>query len=85
MNTPLATVVTSGVAQEEAGAASGLMNTAKQFGGAVGLSAATAATTVSDSERAPYLVMVVALVAAAALAMRLEDSRAKGCGSSDVR
>ncbi|OZF37494.1 MFS transporter [Rhodococcus sp. 14-2483-1-2] len=84
LNTPLATIVTSGVAQEEAGAASGLMNTAKQFGGAVGLSAATAATTVSGNERAPYLVMVLALVVAAALAMRLEDSRAKGSGSSAV-
>ncbi|MFI8568684.1 MFS transporter [Rhodococcus sp. NPDC078407] len=69
MNTPLATVVTSGVAQEEAGAASGLMNTAKQFGGAVGLSAATAATTVSGDERASYVVMVAALVAAAGFAM----------------
>ncbi|MDZ7917283.1 MAG: MFS transporter, partial [Rhodococcus sp. (in: high G+C Gram-positive bacteria)] len=67
MNTPLATVVTSGVPEAEAGAASGLMNTAKQFGGALGLSAATAAITVSGNERAPYVVMAVALLAAAAI------------------
>ncbi|WP_374206176.1 hypothetical protein [Gordonia zhenghanii] len=42
MNTPLATLVTRGVRPEHAGAASGLMNTAKQFGGAIGLAAATA-------------------------------------------
>jgi EmrB/QacA subfamily drug resistance transporter len=67
MNTPLATVVTSGVPTEQAGAASGLMNTAKQFGGAVGLSAAAAATTISHNERAPYLVMIAALAATAAI------------------
>ncbi|MFF3227188.1 MFS transporter [Nocardia suismassiliense] len=39
LNTPITTAVTSGVATEDAGAASGLMNTTKQVGGALGLAA----------------------------------------------
>jgi EmrB/QacA subfamily drug resistance transporter len=37
LNTPITATVTSGVRPDDAGAASGLMNTAKQIGGAVGL------------------------------------------------
>jgi EmrB/QacA subfamily drug resistance transporter len=37
LNTPITATVTSGVADTDAGAASGLMNTAKQIGGAIGL------------------------------------------------
>ncbi|OLT06029.1 multidrug transporter [Pseudonocardia sp. CNS-004] len=37
LNTPITAAVTSGVPHADSGAASGLMNTAKQFGGAVGL------------------------------------------------
>ncbi|MDL4776808.1 MFS transporter [Actinomadura xylanilytica] len=40
-NTPLTTTVTSGVPTADAGAASGLMNTAKQLGGVLGLAALT--------------------------------------------
>ncbi|MEU5834432.1 MFS transporter [Streptomyces diacarni] len=40
--TPATSVVTSGVPAGDAGAASGLMNTAKQFGGALGLAALSA-------------------------------------------
>ncbi|MGP4030123.1 hypothetical protein [Actinomadura sp. 3N407] len=36
LNAPLTTTVTSGVAEHDAEAASGLMNTAKQVGGALG-------------------------------------------------
>ncbi|GAA2639337.1 MFS transporter [Actinomadura fulvescens] len=43
-NTPLTATVTSGVADGDAGAASGLMNTAKQVGGALGLAALVALT-----------------------------------------
>jgi EmrB/QacA subfamily drug resistance transporter len=42
-NTPLTSTVTSGVTPADAGAASGLMNTAKQIGGALGLAALVAA------------------------------------------
>jgi EmrB/QacA subfamily drug resistance transporter len=46
LNTPLTTIVTSGVTDDDAGAASGLMNTTKQIGGALGLAALlTVATT----------------------------------------
>jgi hypothetical protein len=37
LNTPITATVTAGVAHTDAGAASGLMNTAKQIGGAIGL------------------------------------------------
>ena len=37
LNTPITATVTSGVPRADAGAASGLMNTAKQIGGALGL------------------------------------------------
>ncbi|MDJ1131252.1 MFS transporter [Streptomyces iconiensis] len=48
LNTPLTTVVTSGVEADDAGAASGLMNTAKQVGGSLGLAALVALTATSD-------------------------------------
>ncbi|MER6809916.1 MFS transporter [Spirillospora sp. NPDC000708] len=44
-NTPLTSTVTAGVDRADAGAASGLMNTAKQVGGALGLAALVAVTT----------------------------------------
>ncbi|WP_121433106.1 MFS transporter [Actinomadura pelletieri] len=44
-NTPLTATVTSGVDAGDAGAASGLMNTAKQVGGALGPAALVAVTT----------------------------------------
>ena len=37
LNTPITTTVTSGIDAADSGAASGLMNTTKQFGGALGL------------------------------------------------
>lgn len=68
MNTPLATLVTTGVRTEEAGAASGLMNTSKQFGGAIGLAAAATAAAIAGTNQAAFALMAVAVVAAAALA-----------------
>ncbi|MFF0312254.1 MFS transporter [Streptosporangium sp. NPDC004379] len=52
LNTPLTVTVTSGVAAADAGAASGLMNTAKQIGGALGLASLVALTAGQDGERA---------------------------------
>lgn len=68
MNTPLATLVTTGVRPEHAGAASGLMNTAKQFGGAIGLAAATAAAAIAGTDRAAFVFMAVALLGVIATA-----------------
>ncbi|OYO03881.1 MFS transporter [Enemella evansiae] len=62
LNTPLATVISSGVPSDEAGAASGLLNTAKQFGGALGLATANIARVLSGDPDAPFLLMAGALV-----------------------
>ncbi|MDT0300932.1 MFS transporter [Streptomonospora wellingtoniae] len=70
LNTPLATAVTTGVPADEAGAASGLMNTGKQFGGALGLAAASAAAAASGTDRGAFL-LLAGLVAAAAVAAAL--------------
>src|SRR5690606_33763072 len=63
MNTPLATLVTTGVRPEHAGAASGLMNTAKQFGGAIGLASATTVAAITGTDKAAFLLMAAALLA----------------------
>lgn len=47
LNTPITATVTSGVSKTDAGAASGLMNTSKQFGGVLGLAALVAVASVS--------------------------------------
>ena len=44
LNTPLSIIATSGVDESAAGAVSGLLNTAKQLGGALGLAALTPLT-----------------------------------------
>jgi EmrB/QacA subfamily drug resistance transporter len=65
LNTPITATVTSGVPRTEAGAASGLMNTAKQLGGAVGLAALV--TFASDpsglSYESAFAMMALILVA----------------------
>ncbi|GAB2922863.1 hypothetical protein GCM10027280_07620 [Micromonospora polyrhachis] len=75
MNTPLATIVTTGVPSDHAGAASGLMNTAKQFGGAIGLAAATTAGAVAGTDKAAFAFMALALVMAAAITTGIPRSR----------
>ena len=77
MNTPLATLVTTGVRPEHAGAASGLMNTAKQFGGAIGLAAATAAAAIAGTDRAAFVFMSVALLAVIATAAAIPAQRSE--------
>lgn len=52
LNTPLTTIVTAGVPAHDAGAASGLMNTTKQVGGALGL--AVLVTLTSTRAATPY-------------------------------
>jgi MFS family permease len=63
LNTPLATAVTQGIDNRDAGAASGLMNTAKQFGGAIGLATLATFTPISDYQ-SPFAMMAVLIVAA---------------------
>ncbi|MGP4025890.1 MFS transporter [Actinomadura sp. 3N407] len=83
LNTPLTTTVTSGVAERDAGAASGLMNTAKQAGGAVGLAVLTAAVAgraaTPDALAAAYgdafLIMAFVMVVIAAVSLVLPPRR----------
>ncbi|MBB6395624.1 EmrB/QacA subfamily drug resistance transporter [Actinomadura coerulea] len=83
LNTPLTTTVTSGVAGRDAGAASGLMNTAKQVGGALGLAALTAAlagraTTspaLAEAYGDAFLIMAVMAAAIAAASLTLPARR----------
>ncbi|OZE32824.1 MULTISPECIES: MFS transporter [unclassified Rhodococcus (in: high G+C Gram-positive bacteria)] len=65
LNTPLATAVTSGVTNSDAGAASGLMNTSKQFGGAMGLALLTIVAGLTDF-RFAYSAMAAAMALTAA-------------------
>ncbi|WP_375003788.1 MFS transporter [Aeromicrobium sp. CTD01-1L150] len=75
MNTPLATLVTTGVLPEHAGAASGLMNTAKQFGGAIGLAAASTAAAVTGTDQAAFVLMGIALLAVIVVAAGIPGGR----------
>ncbi|WP_280431339.1 MFS transporter [Nocardia brasiliensis] len=78
LNTPVTTAVTSGVGEAEAGAASGLMNTAKQIGGGLGLailvSFAVPAGAASAYGRA-FVAMAAAMLVTAALAWLLPGRR----------
>ncbi|WP_269756701.1 MFS transporter [Amycolatopsis aidingensis] len=83
LNTPLTTTVTSGVDPAEAGAASGLMNTTKQVGGALGLAAlvtlaggdvATPQALADDYGRA-FVAIAAVLVVVAVVALALPARR----------
>ncbi|UQA94090.1 MFS transporter [Streptomyces halobius] len=73
--TPITSTVTSGIAQNDTGAASGLMNTTRQIGGAVGLAAlvtlAAATTGTVASYRSVFLAIAVTCAAVAVLALAL--------------
>jgi sugar phosphate permease len=81
--TPLTRVVTSGINENDAGAASGLMNTAKQVGGALGLAALIAVAghrshttqTLATGYGHAFLAMAAILAAIAALALALPAQR----------
>jgi hypothetical protein len=83
LTTPLTAIVTSGVPAADAGAASGLMNTGKQIGGALGLAALLAATTHTSTHPDAVLtgytdafaITAVVLVVVAALALALPARR----------
>ncbi len=72
LNAPLTNAVTSGVPERDAGAASGLTNTAKQAGAALGLAALAALT--ADHSTA-FLAMAIILLAAAVTARALPGPR----------
>ncbi|WP_197321698.1 MFS transporter [Saccharomonospora sp. NB11] len=74
LNTPATILATSGIAEEDAGAASGLLNTTKQVGAALGLAALVAVTQFGDPLLAhgrAFAVMAVVSVATALAAMLL--------------
>nr|WP_116027007.1 MFS transporter [Thermomonospora umbrina] len=78
LNTPLTAVVTSGAGRADAGAVSGLMNAAKQVGGALGL--AILVTVVSGHDPAggyerAFMAMSGVLIAAASLTLALPRRR----------
>ncbi|URM99988.1 MFS transporter [Actinomadura madurae] len=71
LNTPLTNTVTSGAPSRDAGAVSGLMNTTKQAGAALGLAALAALTAREETYDRAFLTMAALLVAAAATARAL--------------
>ncbi|WP_412516900.1 MFS transporter [Actinomadura madurae] len=71
LNTPLTNAVTSGAPSRDAGAASGLMNTTKQAGAALGLAALAALTAREETYDRAFLTMAALLLAAAATARAL--------------
>jgi EmrB/QacA subfamily drug resistance transporter len=78
LNTPLTNAVTAGVPDRDAGAASGLMNTTKQAGAALGLAVLVAVT---DDYSGAFLVMAVMLLATAAAAGALPMQRPTARGA----
>lgn len=73
-NTPLTTIVTGGVATENAGAASGMMNVAKQFGGALGISSLTAIGTTAGNDRSVFVAMSVLMAVSIVLTLAIPNS-----------
>jgi EmrB/QacA subfamily drug resistance transporter len=77
LNTPLTTTVTSGVDVANTGAASGLMNTTKQVGGALGLAALVSVAGSAEYDRA-FLALATIMMVVAALAYALPSRRDDG-------
>ncbi|MEU9425301.1 MFS transporter [Streptomyces sp. NPDC048342] len=87
--TPITTTVTSGIAPQDAGAASGLMNAARQIGGAVGLAAlvtlAAAQGTLTASYRAVFVAIAVVCTAVAVMACALPAPHRRGAADGTKR
>jgi hypothetical protein len=83
LNTPITTIALSGVGPSQTGAASGLLDTTKQVGGALGLAALVAvagtgaatpeALAVANGRAFAAIAAVLVLVAAAALTLPRRD------------
>jgi len=72
LNTPLTTAILAGATQDDAGAVSGLLNTTKQVGAAIGLAALTALiSTTGTSDYRPAFLTMAALMTLAAASSRL--------------
>ncbi|MFI2231724.1 MFS transporter [Nocardia testacea] len=83
LNTPVTAAVTSGVSPGDAGAASGLMNTTKQVGAALGLAVlitVAAPGTLEGYNRAFAAIAVVMVVAAAAAVLLPAPRASTGAG-----
>ncbi|MGP3974434.1 MFS transporter [Streptomyces sp. 8N114] len=86
--TPITTTVTFGIAEQDAGAASGSMNAARQIGGAVGLAALVTLAAATAGTAASYRTVFVAIAAVcttvAALAFALPaPHRPEAAGAPD--
>ena len=83
LNTPITAAVNSGIAPEDAGAASGVMNTTKQVGGALGLavlitytvSSGTGKTALLDAYNRAFYAIAAIMVLTAAVALALPAHR----------
>ncbi|WP_019629325.1 MFS transporter [Actinomadura atramentaria] len=84
LTTPLTAIAAAGVEERDAGAASGLLNTAKQVGGALGLAVLTAVPAAATPGTA-FGMMAVVMVGAAALSLALPASPDAPGGSRDGR
>lgn len=88
LNTPITHAVTSGVPADDAGAASGLMNTTKQTGAALGLAALVALASRSTDLTAAYghaFLAIAVLMAATAAAACALPAAARGADGGTTR
>jgi predicted MFS family arabinose efflux permease len=83
--TPITTTATSGIAEQDAGAASGLMNATRQIGGAVGLAAlVTLVAGTAASYRTVFVAIAGVCTTVAALAFALPaPHRPEAAGAPD--